>query len=571
MEGWRRQPPFPQMGRIRILPDIVANKIAAGEVVERPASVVKEALENSLDAGATDIRIEVEGGGRRLIRVADDGWGMLRDDALLAFERHATSKLSSADQLESIATLGFRGEALPSIASVSRLLLETRSADEATGTKIEIAGGKLLSCQESARSAGTTLTVRGSVLQCPRAKEVPQKRTDRTRAHRLAGHPLFACPSRQGVPVVEFGQGASARDARGFVPGARLPGIRRADHGGLARVGTAGGPGGRFLLSGFISRPQVQKSNRNSLFLFVNRRLIRDRVLLHAISSAYHNLNGRRRSLAAAAPPSGPADAGHAADPRMAGRRALRHGARRRLRVSGPALQVALGGRARHHRHAVERLAFFGLKNRSGRHEEADRPQDSGARSTPASRPRKGSSRSSTRSHAQREACEAYIASQRAEGWVLVPDRYDDGGISGGTLERPALKRLLADIEAQRVDVVVVYKIDRLSRSLMDFSKLVEVFDRNDVTFVSVTQSFNTTTSMGRLTLNILLSFAQFEREVIGERIRDKIAASRTQGHVDGRLRAARLRRQGPQAGHEQGRGRRPSGRSSSGSSRSAR
>lgn len=131
---------------------------------------------------------------------------------------------------------------------------------------------------------------------------------------------------------------------------------------------------------------------------------------------------------------------------------------------------------------------------------------------------------------AQREACEAYIASQRSEGWVLVRDQYDDGGISGGTLERPALKQLLADIEDGLIDVVVVYKIDRLSRSLMDFSKLVEVFDRNGVTFVSVTQSFNTTTSMGRLTLNILLSFAQFEREVTAERIRDKFAASRKKG-----------------------------------------
>jgi site-specific DNA recombinase len=131
---------------------------------------------------------------------------------------------------------------------------------------------------------------------------------------------------------------------------------------------------------------------------------------------------------------------------------------------------------------------------------------------------------------AQRESCEAYITSQRAEGWVLVPDRYDDGGVSGGTLERPALKRLIADIEGGLVDVVVVYKIDRLSRSLMDFAKLVDVFDANQVTFVSVTQSFNTTTSMGRLTLNILLSFAQFEREVIGERIRDKFAASRARG-----------------------------------------
>jgi site-specific DNA recombinase len=132
--------------------------------------------------------------------------------------------------------------------------------------------------------------------------------------------------------------------------------------------------------------------------------------------------------------------------------------------------------------------------------------------------------------HAQREACEAYVASQKAEGWLLVPDRYDDGGFSGGNLDRPALKHLLSDIDARRVDVVVVYKIDRLSRSLMDFARLVEVFDRNEVTFVSVTQSFNTTTSMGRLTLNILLSFAQFEREVIGERIRDKFAASRRKG-----------------------------------------
>jgi len=131
---------------------------------------------------------------------------------------------------------------------------------------------------------------------------------------------------------------------------------------------------------------------------------------------------------------------------------------------------------------------------------------------------------------AQRDGCEAYIASQRAEGWVLVPDRYDDGGFSGATLERPALRQLLADIEAGRVDVIVVYKIDRLSRALMDFAKLVEVFDQHGVTFVSVTQSFNTTTSMGRLTLNILLSFAQFEREVIGERIRDKFAASRARG-----------------------------------------
>src|SRR3954454_12813119 len=132
--------------------------------------------------------------------------------------------------------------------------------------------------------------------------------------------------------------------------------------------------------------------------------------------------------------------------------------------------------------------------------------------------------------HAQREACEAFIRSQRGEGWRLIETAYDDGELSGGTLERPALQHLLADIAQHRVDTVVVYKVDRLTRSLMDFAKLVELFDRHGVTFVSITQQFNTTTSMERLTLNILLSFAQFEREVTGERIRDKIAASKKKG-----------------------------------------
>ena len=131
---------------------------------------------------------------------------------------------------------------------------------------------------------------------------------------------------------------------------------------------------------------------------------------------------------------------------------------------------------------------------------------------------------------AQREACAAFILSQKHEGWTVLPTLYDDGGFSGGTMERPALKRLIADIEAGQIDVVVVYKVDRLTRALSDFAKLVEVFDRRGVSFVSITQQFNTTTSMGRLTLNVLLSFAQFEREVIGERIRDKIAASKKKG-----------------------------------------
>jgi DNA invertase Pin-like site-specific DNA recombinase len=142
---------------------------------------------------------------------------------------------------------------------------------------------------------------------------------------------------------------------------------------------------------------------------------------------------------------------------------------------------------------------------------------------------------------AQREACEAFIRSQKSEGWILVQDSYDDGGISGGTLERPALKRLMADIAAGRVDIVVVYKVDRLTRSLADFAKLVETFDTTGASFVSVTQAFNTSTSMGRLTLNMLLSFAQFERE---------------EGHVDGRTGAARLRRRRPETGDQRIRGR---------------
>src|SRR5215470_16364359 len=155
------------MGRIHILSDRVANQIAAGEVVERPASVVKELLENSLDAGSSEFRLDVEAGGRRLLRLSDNGIGMMRDDALLAFERHATSKLSDVKDLLSIATLGFRGEALPSIASVSRLTLETRPREDQVGTIVEIAGGKILKCEDAALPIGTTITVRDLFYNVP--------------------------------------------------------------------------------------------------------------------------------------------------------------------------------------------------------------------------------------------------------------------------------------------------------------------------------------------------------------------------------------------------------------------
>src|SRR5919107_4772544 len=185
------------MGRIRILSDHVANKIAAGEVVERPASVVKELLENSLDAGSTDVRVDIESGGRRLIRISDNGSGMLRDDALLAFERHATSKLRDVNDLLAISTLGFRGEALPSIASVSRLLLETRSADESTGTTVEIAGGKLLRCDESALAAGTIITVRDLFFNVPaRRKFLRSEQTELAHIGSLVTHYSLAHASK---------------------------------------------------------------------------------------------------------------------------------------------------------------------------------------------------------------------------------------------------------------------------------------------------------------------------------------------------------------------------------------
>src|SRR5580692_6934380 len=185
------------MGRIRILSDNVANKIAAGEVVERPASVVKELLENSLDAGATDFRLDIEAGGRKLIRLADDGSGMMQDDALLAFERHATSKLSDVKDLLSISTLGFRGEALPSIASVSRLQLETKAKEERVGTVVEIAGGKMFRVEELAHPGGTTITVRDLFFNVPaRRKFLRSEQTEIAHIASLVTHYSLAHPSK---------------------------------------------------------------------------------------------------------------------------------------------------------------------------------------------------------------------------------------------------------------------------------------------------------------------------------------------------------------------------------------
>src|SRR5437899_142864 len=185
------------IGRIHVLSEHVANKIAAGEVVERPASVLKELLENSLDAGATRVRVQVEGGCRKLIQVTDNGWGMVRDDALLAFERHATSKIKDAEDLLNIHTLGFRGEALPSIASVARVLLETRAADEDGGTVLEIAGGKILRVEEAGLPQGTSLAVRDLFFNTPaRRKFLKAESTELSHIASLVTHYALAHPEK---------------------------------------------------------------------------------------------------------------------------------------------------------------------------------------------------------------------------------------------------------------------------------------------------------------------------------------------------------------------------------------
>jgi DNA mismatch repair protein MutL len=306
------------MGRIRILPDQVANQIAAGEVVDRPASVVKELLENALDAGANRIRVEVEAGGRKLIRVSDDGCGMSRDDALLAFERHATSKLRTADDLLSIATLGFRGEALPSIASVARVNLDTATGESTAtqaGTHIEIAGGKILHVDDAALPRGTTIAVADLFFNTPaRRKFLRAESTELAHVTALVTHYALANPEKHfellsathtvlsAPPVARtaeriyqiFGKDTLAQllpvaaeaplDRAGLPeppPWRRDPGLP---------PGAPTYPPGTLRLSGFYSKPELQKLNRNSIYIFVNKRLIRDRLLLHAINEAYRNV-----------------------------------------------------------------------------------------------------------------------------------------------------------------------------------------------------------------------------------------------------------------------------------------
>ena len=321
------------MGKIHVLSERVANQIAAGEVVERPASVVKELLENALDAGSTRIRIQVEAGGKKLIQITDNGCGMVRDDTMLAFERHATSKIKETDDLLSIATLGFRGEALPSIASVARIHLETRSEGEEAGTVLEINGGKMIRVEEAGLPLGTSITIRDLFFNTPaRKKFLRSESTELSHIASLVTHYALAHPDKHfelhsatnallvAPPVAGHRErvyqvfGCETLDQ--LIPLAAVQPLERV---GLpqpppwrriaeasAQVSTvsgedasrAGAPAphdsgqdfGEVRLHGFVSKPEIQKLNRNSIYIFVNGRLIRDRLIQHAIIEAYRNI-----------------------------------------------------------------------------------------------------------------------------------------------------------------------------------------------------------------------------------------------------------------------------------------
>ena len=301
------------MGRIHVLPEHVANKIAAGKVVERPASVVKELLENCLDAGSTRIKIQIEAGGKKLIQITDNGCGMMRDDALLAFERHATSKIKNAEDLLTVATLGFRGEALPSIASVSRLHLETRAAEEPAGTVVEINGGKIFRVEEAGLPEGTSITVRDLFFNTPaRKKFLKSESTELSHIASLVTHYALAHPDKHfelhsatnamlvAPPVV----GCSERIYQVFGKDTLDQLLPVAAMQPLAHIGLPQPPPwrreaeedagprdpGELRVHGFVSKPEIQKLNRNSIYVFVNGRLIRDRLIQHALTDAYRNI-----------------------------------------------------------------------------------------------------------------------------------------------------------------------------------------------------------------------------------------------------------------------------------------
>lgn len=276
------------MNKIRILSDTLANQIAAGEVVERPASVVKELVENSLDAGATKIQVEIEIGGRRLIRISDDGAGMSRDDSVLAFERHATSKIRVADDLESIQTLGFRGEALASIASVARVELITKTDDSATATRVQIDGGRIIDVKDAARTRGTTLTVRDLFFNTPaRRKFMRSESTENYHLTSIITHYALANPS------ISFLLANNGREVMRLAPAKDLKERAFQIFGGgvvSSLLEVEGGQEYVARIRGYISAPRERRSNRDSQYFFINGRFVRDKLISRGIQEGYRSV-----------------------------------------------------------------------------------------------------------------------------------------------------------------------------------------------------------------------------------------------------------------------------------------
>jgi DNA mismatch repair protein MutL len=284
------------MSKIRVLPDHISNLIAAGEVVERPASVAKELVENAIDAGAKRIVIDVEAGGRRLLKVSDDGEGMMRDDAILAFERHATSKISKAEDLNGISTLGFRGEALASIASVARVELISNTADAAAGTRVVIEGGRMRDVKDAAHPRGTTIGVRDLFFNTPaRRKFLRSEATESYHLTNLATHYALAHPeiaftlSNNGRETLRLAPAQDLRERAYQIFGAQfLDGLLEVDNRTADAVRAF--PSQIARVQGFVSAPRERRTSRDAQFLFVNGRFVRDRLIGRALSEGYRSI-----------------------------------------------------------------------------------------------------------------------------------------------------------------------------------------------------------------------------------------------------------------------------------------
>ena len=278
----------PAKNKIRILPDTLANQIAAGEVVERPASVIKELVENAIDAGASRIQIDVELGGRRLMRVTDNGEGMHRDDAVLAFERHATSKIAILDDLAHIGTLGFRGEALPSIASVAKVELKTKRADTEIATLVQIEGGRLVDVKDAARDTGTTVAVRDIFFNTPaRRKFMRSEATENYHLTSIVTHYALAHPeiaftlSNNGREILRVSPARDLKERAYQIFGAQLFESLIPVSGGREFIAT---------ISGFVSAPRERRTTRDSQYFFVNRRFVRDKTIAGGLLEGYRSV-----------------------------------------------------------------------------------------------------------------------------------------------------------------------------------------------------------------------------------------------------------------------------------------